>query len=210
MYGYRGPRRKLTAEETAANAARKVEREAATMTCQCCGRKHLANRGWIAHHGYQRPGHGWQTASCMGAKHVPFEVDRAQLGKMIEALKDYHRRCLVQLGEVMNETRSIELSYTYNTGRYGYKADRKTVTFSVNRANWKTAKVEHPKYFEGHYGSRDHFDQVKVIDVANRENEIKNVTRDIDDQTKRYNGWKQTHRWNEQKEKWEQEGVDYR
>ena len=27
-------------------------------------------------HGYERPGHGWQTGSCMGAKNLPFEVDR--------------------------------------------------------------------------------------------------------------------------------------
>jgi hypothetical protein len=28
----------------------------------------------IAHHGYQRPGDGWQTASCFGARFRPYEV----------------------------------------------------------------------------------------------------------------------------------------
>lgn len=44
-------------------------------TCQICGRVILARTGLIAHHGYQRPdrGSGWQTASCMGARHLPYE-----------------------------------------------------------------------------------------------------------------------------------------
>lgn len=42
-------------------------------TCQICGRPILAKTGKIAHHGYKRPGNGWQTQSCMGAKHLPYE-----------------------------------------------------------------------------------------------------------------------------------------
>lgn len=43
-------------------------------TCQICGRAIKAKNGFIAHHGYRRPGTGWQTASCMGAKFRPYEV----------------------------------------------------------------------------------------------------------------------------------------
>lgn len=42
--------------------------------CQICERAIKANTGKIAHHGYTRPGTGWQTASCMGARHLPYEV----------------------------------------------------------------------------------------------------------------------------------------
>jgi hypothetical protein len=72
-------RRVLSPEETAANAARKQARENASMACQCCGRRILAKRGLIAHHGYTRPGQGWQTASCMGAGYVPFAFGRDRL-----------------------------------------------------------------------------------------------------------------------------------
>ena len=41
--------------------------------CQICGRPIMAKSGYIAHHGYRRPGYGWQTGSCPGARHVPFE-----------------------------------------------------------------------------------------------------------------------------------------
>jgi hypothetical protein len=43
-------------------------------TCQICAREIQAKSGRIAHHGYRRPGHGWQTASCFGAKYRPYEV----------------------------------------------------------------------------------------------------------------------------------------
>lgn len=58
----------------AANAAKRAERLAAVRSCQICGRAILANTGVIAHHGYTRPGEGWQTASCMGARFRPYEV----------------------------------------------------------------------------------------------------------------------------------------
>lgn len=52
-------------------------------TCQICGRPIHAATGFIAHHGYTRPGHGWQTDSCDGAREMPFEVSRDALGRHI-------------------------------------------------------------------------------------------------------------------------------
>lgn len=46
------------------------------VTCQICGRAIKAKNGVIAHHGYTRPDYGWQTASCFGARHLPYEVSR--------------------------------------------------------------------------------------------------------------------------------------
>lgn len=56
-------------------------------TCQICGREIKAGRGLIALHGYQRPGHGWQTQSCYGARHLPFEVSRDRLGQFIDLVR---------------------------------------------------------------------------------------------------------------------------
>lgn len=42
--------------------------------CQICGRHIKAKLGLIAHHGYTRPGQGWQTSSCMGARYRCYEV----------------------------------------------------------------------------------------------------------------------------------------
>ena len=44
-------------------------------TCQICARTiKLKDGPNLAHHGYQRPGSGWQTASCWGARELPYEV----------------------------------------------------------------------------------------------------------------------------------------
>ena len=45
-------------------------------TCQICAREIKAKNGLIAHHGYERPVYrsGWQTASCLGARGLPYEV----------------------------------------------------------------------------------------------------------------------------------------
>ena len=55
--------------------------------CQICARDIKANTGLIAHHGYQRPGSGWQTASCDGAKQLPYEVSCDYIPVVIERYK---------------------------------------------------------------------------------------------------------------------------
>ncbi len=52
--------------------------------CQICGRLIFAQTGVIAHHGYERPGDGYQTESCYGARFQSFEVNRDRLGWYIE------------------------------------------------------------------------------------------------------------------------------
>ena len=58
-----------------------------TTHCQICARDIKANTGLIAHHGYQRPGTGWQTSSCDGAKQLPYEVSRDFIPVVIERYK---------------------------------------------------------------------------------------------------------------------------
>lgn len=82
-------RREISPEETAANRAKKELRAKRCATCQICGRAILANTGFIAHHGYERPGEGYQTASCAGARELPFEVSSDALPPAIESVKAY-------------------------------------------------------------------------------------------------------------------------
>lgn len=68
-------------------------------TCQICARaiKTVKARGLhpvgypgqevIAHHGYKRPGHGWQTSSCHGARHLPYEISRDAIPPVIDWLE---------------------------------------------------------------------------------------------------------------------------
>lgn len=85
-------------------------------TCQICGRPIKANTGKIAHHGYKRPhrGSGWQTRSCMGARHLPYEQSCDVLPKAIEQVKLYlakQEAALVSLMTNPPETLAYENSW---------------------------------------------------------------------------------------------------
>lgn len=64
-------------------------------TCPCCFRSIAVVSSKMAHHGYERPGTGWQTASCPGIRFPPLEVSSEGLVWMIGALKD-QRKSLVE------------------------------------------------------------------------------------------------------------------
>lgn len=56
-------------------------------TCPCCFRPIAVQNGTMAHHGYERPGTGWQTASCPGVRFKPLEVSSEGLEWLISALR---------------------------------------------------------------------------------------------------------------------------
>lgn len=185
---------------------KQVAREAAQMTCQCCGGLFLANTGLMAHHGYRRPGDGWQTASCSGAKELPFEVSRDKLGAMIDRLKDWLSDAVYVRGEVEAERIKVALTYTDKTSpgmRYG---DRPKKTVHLDRESFDAVrqKVEAEQGDEtfSRYGW-DGFDKVKAADIRVRDYQIHATREEIAALQARYDGWKQTHQWSVASEKWE-------
>ena len=99
-----------------------------TTHCQVCGRAIKANTGTIAHHGYKRPGSGWQTASCYGAKHVPYEVGHDALDRWIVDLKVFIPRVETQITDHITNPPTemiIHKRDAYGRERPGYP---KTVT----------------------------------------------------------------------------------
>lgn len=163
------------------------------MHCQCCNRKILANTGVIAHHGYERPGHGWQTSSCMGARHLPFEVDRTQLGLMIEFLRKRRKDMVAHLAATRAE--KVGVPYTVTIGydrRFGKSTTRDLI---VTRANFARARATAREVDYYRHGMRwDTFDQLKAADVAYQASRVKDITSHIKQEQARYDGWKQTHR----------------
>ncbi|MFN9473236.1 hypothetical protein [Acidovorax sp.] len=57
-------------------------------TCPVCFRKIAATSGKMAHHGYQRPGGGWQTSSCPGIRFKPLEVSPDGLRWLVGTLRE--------------------------------------------------------------------------------------------------------------------------
>jgi hypothetical protein len=166
----------------------KPDDDSLRMVCQCCGRKILANLGSVAHHGYQRPDYGYQTASCMGAKELPFEVDRKALGRLIVALKDLESRMQAAREACSNEETPIIREW--KKGRYG---NEQKFRFEFTRANFEAQDARKALRDSGRY-DRD-FDDLLKIELANHDSGLRNIARDIKDQQARYDGWKQTHEW---------------
>lgn len=169
-----------------------AERDAKAMTCQCCARKILAETGEIAHHGYQRPGAGWQTASCYGAKALPFEVDRARLGELIAA----HRRSKASFEAHLERLKAEKdpLSWTFQdiTTKRNAWTKGKTVTKIVTRETFDAVFAETETIRAKAYPDMT-YDRLKALKIHETERDIRMLADEIAFQQPRYDGWVQTH-----------------
>lgn len=185
----------------APKTAKQIEREAATMTCQCCARKYLANLGTIAHHGYERPGFGWQTASCMGAKWRPFEVDRGRLGDLIRILEEQRTRMRQSRAEAKAEKFPITRSYEKRNPENWRKPIK--VEVKLTRSNFEAEQKAHPDlrlYVAD-------FDALKAADLSFRDSQIASISGEIARQIKRYETWVKTHDWHAATQTWKLERI---
>lgn len=99
-------------------------------TCQICARVIKSKSGLIAHHGYQRPDHGWQTSSCMGARYRPYEVACDALPPAIESVERHIERMTATLVDwTANPPRAIRCERTNRRDAW----DKYNVEWSVIR-----------------------------------------------------------------------------
>lgn len=170
-----------------------LARDAAQMTCQCCGKKFLANLGRMAHHGYRRPGDGWRTASCEGAKESPFEVDHDALRRMLVRLKAYEAGAVADRQAIKEETLAIRRRFADKSGQRGRDGRWPDLWIDITRENFAPTKAGNPDS-DALYGIYD-LETLRSRDLAARDREIADIRREIAVQQARYDGWKQTHRW---------------
>jgi len=90
-------------------------------TCQICGREIKANTGVIAHHGYRRPGCGWQTASCMGAKHFAYELSCDRIAAAIQSVQTFVDNASTNL-DILNGNPPKTITFSFN--RKSYTVDK--------------------------------------------------------------------------------------
>lgn len=171
--------------------ARKIEEDRLRLakTCQICSRPILAERGNIAHHGYQRPGNGWQTNSCFGALHLPFEVSRDRLGEYIVILKNNLASTQRTRAGVDDETYSIRVSY--HTGKYSVMGAPVYASFMTNRAEYPAQRSAHEKL--ARWPTSDlpaTYCQVKANELRSLDRDIKDQEMYLVGQEVRYEGWK--------------------
>lgn len=165
-----------------------------TMHCQCCGRAIHAALGTIAHHGYQRPGYGWQTRSCFGAKRLPWQADRSAVKELIDHLKETllrsdYARCAV-FDEIEPVTHHYQIYDRKARGNYINK------TLVLTRATFDGIVAQNPDNLFRYNIPAATFDDFKKRDLDKRDRAIAQLKRDITEFTAKYDGWKQTHQWN--------------
>ncbi|USN15220.1 hypothetical protein KIKIMORA_00740 [Brevundimonas phage vB_BpoS-Kikimora] len=167
------------------------ERDAKAMTCQCCARRILAETGKIAHHGYERPGGGYQTSSCIGALELPFEVSRDALGRHIEqvtaSLAD-HRRVTAMI-----EAETIRFTWAYKAkGETSWKSQDRFVkicrsSFDDALKVWAAERLYQER--------QPTFDELKARRLTNRREHEHREQAYLDGQKHRFEHWAQTHEW---------------
>lgn len=195
-------RRRLSEEEKAANAAARAERAKAAMTCQVCARAILANKGHIAHHGYQRPGDGWQTESCGGAKELPFEVSRDALGVEIAHARAYVEATRKTAASVAAEETPVSWTYQVLEGEGVIKRFVPRAIGGVTRDNFEALKAEKPEAFKDQHGDYERgkgqhapfiFELARDRLIASLTYQAERTEAYANQQQKRFDGWKQTH-----------------
>lgn len=174
-----------------------VERSHAK-TCQICERAILAETGLIAHHGYERPGDGWQTASCFGARALPFEASRDKLGVYVESLKAAWLRHRDEARDLEAETRPARFYWEVKDPRgshlrpISHHADVTRATFEAFLADHADALAYATRYGR----QRPTFESVKAECVADATRKREFFYKEHKRQKARFDGWTQTHSFN--------------
>lgn len=144
-------------------------------TCQICEREIKASTGVIAHHGYTRPGEGWQTSSCWGARHLPYEKSCDQIPLCMEFIKAF----------IVERSLFIESMMKYPPQ-------------SISRFRFhKEETLQRPADFDAEenlkkmsYGYGEGYQMEHRSRVSDSRRQIKNSEHDLDRLAKRLADWK--------------------
>ena len=98
-----------------------------TTNFQICARPIKSKNGTIAHHGYKRPGQGWQTASCFGTHYRPYEVACDRIQAAINDAQAFKTRRETNLTLLMTEPPATLTGYRHSS------TSTKKVPFEVNK-----------------------------------------------------------------------------
>lgn len=94
----------------------------------------------IAHHGFKRPGQGWQTASCFGAKYEPYETNSDAIPIVIDHISKYREGQVAALATLMTDPPP---GLPYTEGREWSKRE-----VSARRpAGFTAATAKHTSYY---------------------------------------------------------------
>lgn len=150
-------------------------------TCPCCFRAIAVmggkdakgvQAGTMAHHGFERPGEGYQTASCPGIRFKCLEVSTEGLVWYIKLLSDTIDRARETLKNLPNWTETLNPHFHHEdksrAERKGkeYKIPRMLVKTEIDPKDWNAAiaSVEHSLHFKINSATDDRAFRQKILD----------------------------------------------
>ena len=141
--------------------------------CQICAREIKANTGLIAHHGYKRPhGYGFQTGSCEGSRHRPYEESRDAIPYAIERRERNRVATEQRISEMLTDP-PAEL--TYKIGRREGKVGR-PIGFDSSK--------------EGYFGNPRSYECNFWRIVNHNRRYVEQLVADVEYLQRRYDEWK--------------------
>ena len=175
-------------------AAEKAAKAAHAMTCQVCGRPIFAETGVIAHHGYTRPYWGGQTASCPGARCLPFEVDRAELAVDIER----HDKAAKHVAHKIEKVKAAKADVPWTFSSRAMGRDKKnrwnTITWQVNADNYAQALADYRENYPYNASYPPKFEVLVAYHLKELSARLSQILSGLATQQARYATWQQTHR----------------
>lgn len=175
----------------------KAAKKATERTCQICGRGIFANTGLIAHHGYQRPGDGWQTASCRGARQLPYEADRSVLKVEIDFITEHLADAEDMLLQMREEKVSFGIEWTDMAERRQSSSPFAGFRYlkDITRANWDAVKADPANSEAFRQSSAYTFDQLKDRAVRKQKGKVRELREYLTHQQERYDVWRLLEKW---------------
>lgn len=163
-----------------ARTSAEIADEANRRTCQICARPIMAKAGRIAHHGYSRPFEGFQTSSCEGALHLPFEVSADVLRSHVAAIGDMIARKVSHLAKVEAESVAIVYRFDDKAGQPAFQNVTRE-TFAADLDAIKAAARYRPSLYS--------FDALKRDTLRTMAATIESLRKYEAMQTGRLNSW---------------------
>lgn len=138
-------------------------------TCQICGRIIKDKQGVIAHHGYTRPGDGWQTSSCSGARYPSYQESRECIGEVIPGLASHIARVTEDLAELQrNPPETLE-----GLKSKGYRREEAYTVTRPEGFNPERYYSSIPYTYENLFSNRVHNWQAEIKHATNALNYLK-------------------------------------
>lgn len=116
--------------------------------CQVCGRRQGSVNGLgekVAHHGYERPELGWQTASCSGAL---FRFLEESCSRTVEIRERFAKRLETCKRATTVVPESLVYTVRVTAGAYKWRDDVRTITPSGDPKIWASVLANHYRQIE--------------------------------------------------------------